>query len=322
VRAAARLKRRRRLTLIVVSAALVAAGTTFYLTTSRESDAAALSSNDETTVTTVPREEPQTGWTVVGRGRKGVFSDKKQVTVGGINFLAARFRKTTTKLSWHPGLEDPPNVHQLLPGMTTAIDFAGQDGLDGVLGAFNGAFKLSAGAGGLKVRSAVLAPFKPGFATIAIDKDGQVAMWAGVAYQAPAGFTGVVFRQNLQFLVEGGKVSTSAKNPSQSLWGATLGAEARQSRTGVGLDSSGNLVYVATMAKCLPAELAQAMVQAGLVKGMELDINPYWPILGMTPRPVHQPVGGFTVTLPGSQHSPHVFVEGWIRDFFVVTARR
>ncbi|NBV25845.1 MAG: hypothetical protein EBR99_00790 [Actinobacteria bacterium] len=202
------------------------------------------------------------------------------------------------------------------------MEFTGQEGLDGVLGAFNGAFKLSAGAGGLKVRSAVLAPFKPGFATIAIDKDGQVAMWSGAAYQAPAGFAGVVFRQNLQFLVERGSVSVQAKNPSQSLWGATLGAEARQSRTGVGLDSSGNLVYVATMAKCLPAELAQAMVQAGLDKGMELDINPHWPILGMTPRPVHQPVGGFTVTLPGSQHSPFVFVEGWIRDFFVVTARR
>ncbi len=306
----------------MVSAALVAAGTTFYVTTSRESADAALSSNDETTVTTVPKEAPEAGWTVVGRGRNGVFSDKKQVTVSGITFLAARFRKATTKLSWHPGSEDPPNAQKLLSGMSNKIDFTGQEGLDGVLGAFNGAFKLSAGAGGLKVRSAVLAPFKPGFATIAIDKDGAVAMWAGAAFQAPAGFTGVLFRQNLQFLVEGGKVSTLAKNPSQGLWGGTVGAEVRQSRTGVGLDSSGNLVYVATMAKCLPAELAQAMVQAGLVKGMELDINPYWPILGMTPRPVHQPVGGFTVTLPGSQHSPFVFVEGWIRDFFVVTARR
>ena len=319
---AARLKRRRRFTLIVVSAALVAAGTTFYVTTSRESADAALSSNDETTVTTVPKEAPEAGWTVVGRGRNGVFSDKKQVTVSGITFLAARFRKATTKLSWHPGSEDPPNAQKLLSGMSNKIDFTGQEGLDGVLGVFNGAFKLSAGAGGLKVRSAVLAPFKPGFATIAIDKDGAVAMWAGAAFQAPAGFTGVLFRQNLQFLVEGGKVSTLAKNPSQGLWGGTVSAEVRQSRTGVGLDSSGNLVYVATMAKCLPAELAQAMVQAGLVKGMELDINPYWPILGMAPTPNHKPVGGFTVTLPGSQHSPFVFVEGWIRDFFVVTARR
>ena len=322
MRAAARLRRRRRFTLIVVSAALVAAGTTFYVTTSRESADAALSSNEETSTTTMPKEAPQAGWTVVGRGTKGVFSDKKQVTVAGIDFLAARFRKTTTKLSWHPGSEDPPNAQKSLAGMSNKIDFAGQEGLDGVLGAFNGAFKLSAQAGGLKVRSAVLAPFKPGYATIAIDKDGEVAMWAGPAYEAPSGFKGVIFRQNLQFLVEGGKVTTPAKNPSQSLWGATLGAEPRQSRTGVGLDASGNVVYVATMAKCLPLELATAMVQAGLVKGMELDINPYWPILGMAPTPNHKPAGGFSVTLPGSQHSPFVFVEGWIRDFFVVTARR
>ncbi|CAB4873710.1 unannotated protein [freshwater metagenome] len=322
MRAAARLKRRRRLTLIVVSAALVAAGTTFYVTTSRESAGAALSANEEPTVTTVPKEAPEAAWTVVGRGRNGVFSDKKQVTVGGINFLAARFRKATTKLSWHPGSEDPPNASKSLPGMTNKIDFPGQEGHDGVLGAFNGAFKLSADSGGLKVRGEVLAPFKPGYATIAIDADGRVAMWAGAAYQAPKGFVGVVFRQNLQFLVEGSRVTPPAKNPSQGLWGGTVGPVLRQSRTGVGLDGSGNLVYVATMGKCLPLELAQAMVQAGLVKGMELDINPYWPILGMAPKPLHKPAGGFTVTLPGSQHSPFVFVEGWIRDFFVVTAQR
>jgi len=322
VRAAARLRRRRRFTLIVVSAALVAAGTTFYVTTSRESADAALSSNQETTVTTMPKESPQPGWTVVGRGTNGVSSDKKQVTVAGINFLAARFRRTTTKLSWHPGSEDPPNAKQRLVGMTNKIDFAGQEGLDGVLGAFNSAFKLSSQAGGLKVRSDVLAPFKPGYATIAIDADGYVAMWEGAAYQAPNGFKGVVFRQNLQFLVEGGKVTAPAKNPSQGLWGGTVGPVLRQSRTGAGLDADGNLVYVGTMGKCLPSELATAMVQAGLVKGMELDINPYWPILGMAPTPNHRPAGDFSVTLPGSQHSPFVFVEGWIRDFFVVTARR
>jgi len=322
VHAATRRTRRRRLGLIVVSVALVAAGTTFYVATSRGSANAAISSSDESTTTTAPKETPQAGWTVVGHGTQGVFSDKKQVTIGGMTFLAARFRKATTKLSWHPGSEDPPNAQKFLVGMSNRIDFMGQEGLSGVLGAFNGAFKLSSHAGGLKVRSAVLAPFKPGFATISIDAEGQVAMWAGPAYQAPAGFNGVIFRQNLQFLVEGGQVTTPAKNPSQGLWGATVGPVIRQSRTGVGLDGAGNLVYVATMAKCLPSELAQAMVQAGLVKGMELDINPYWPILGMAPTPLHKPVGGFTVTLPGAEHSPHVFIEGWTRDFFVVTARR
>ncbi|MEI8148429.1 MAG: hypothetical protein WCG62_05045, partial [Actinomycetes bacterium] len=92
MRAAARLKRHRRLGLIVVSAAIVAAGATFYVTNSRGSADAAISASDETTVTTVPKEAPQVGWTVVGRGNQGVFSDKKQVTVDGITFLAGRFR--------------------------------------------------------------------------------------------------------------------------------------------------------------------------------------------------------------------------------------
>lgn len=305
----------------MVSAALAAAGTTFYFQGNHNSAGADVVAKDVTT-TTVPKEMPQAGWTVVGTGTRGVFSDKRQIVVGGITFLAARFRSATTKLSWHPGSEDPPNAATQLPGYSNKIAFGGSEGADGVLGAFNGAFKLSSKAGGLKVGEKVLAPFKPGYATIGIDAQGHVAIWAGAAYEQPSGFSGVVFRQNLPFLVSGGQVTPTAKNSSPAIWGDTLGGTVRQSRTGVGLDSSGNVVYVATMAKCLPSELAQAMVTAGLVKGMELDINPYWPILGMAPTPIFKPVGGFSTILPGSEHSPHVFIDGWTRDFFVVTARR
>lgn len=321
MRAARRRNRRQRFGFTVVSVALAVAGTTFYFLGSRGSAGADIVAKDVTT-TTLSRELPQVGWTVVGTGTRGVFSDKRQIVVGGITFLAARFRAATTKISWHPGSEDPPNAAKSLPGLSNKIAFNGAEGLDGVLGAFNGAFKLVSKGGGLKVGEKVLAPFKPGFATFGIDSQGNVAIWTGAAYEQPAGFNGVVFRQNLPLLVAAGQVTPIAKNPSTSIWGDTVGGTPRQSRTGVGLDATGNVVYVATMGKCLPGELAQAMVMAGLVKAMELDINPYWPILGMSPTPIFKPVGGFSTILPGSEHSPHVYIDGWTRDFFVVTARR
>ena len=54
--------------------------------------------------------------------------------------------------------------------------------------------------------------------------------------------------------------------------------------------------------------------------GMELDINPFWPIMGAATSPRHAPAGGYAVQLPGSSHSATVYDTGWIRDFFVALA--
>ena len=277
-----------------------------------------------TTTTTVPAvlEKPEAGWTVVGLGGRGVLSDRKTITVSGVPFTVARFRSLTTRLNWHPGTEDPPNYKAQLPGYSAAVDFSSGPEAEGLVAAFNGAFKLSANAGGLKVGAKVLAPFVKGYGTVAIDADGYVRIFPWNVGRQPSDFAPVIVRQNLPLMVDHGKVTSTAQNSSWTIWGATLHGTVGQSRTALGIDAKGNVIYVAAVKPCLPVSIAQAMVQAGVVTGIELDINPYWPILGMATSPLLKSTGNFGFSLPGSMHNPHVFLDGWIRDFFTVSVRR
>ena len=91
-------------------------------------------------------------------------------------------------------------------------------------------------------------------------------------------------------------------------------------RTGLGVDAQGNLVDVATMDPVDALQLARALVAAGARVGMELDINPAWPIMGAATSPRHAPTGSYAVELAGSEHAATVYDTGWIRDFFVALA--
>ena len=175
---------------------------------------------------------------------------------------------------------------------------------------------------GLKVGDKIVAPFVKGYGTVAIDIDGVVRVFPWNVGRQPANFAPVIVRQNLPLMVDHGKVTAIAQNSSWTIWGATLHGTVGQSRTAMGVDARGNVIYVAAVQPCLPVSLAQAMVQAGIVTGIEMDINPYWPVLGMATSPLLKSTGNFAYSLPGSMHNPRVFLDGWIRDFFTVSVRR
>ena len=103
-------------------------------------------------------------------------------------------------------------------------------------------------------------------------------------------------------------------------WGDPLRHVLTQPRTGLGVDVNGNLIFVASMTGVLPSQVGAALVSAGAVSGMELDMNPYWPIMGAASAPLHTQTGKFTLQLKDSQHSAGVFATGWQRDFFTVMA--
>jgi hypothetical protein len=67
-------------------------------------------------------------------------------------------------------------------------------------------------------------------------------------------------------------------------------------------------------------QLARALISAGAIEAVELDINPFWPILGMSRHRLHHITQRFGFSLPGSKHRPEVLSTGWSRDFFVVMA--
>ena len=273
-----------------------------------------------TTTTTVPPETAQAGWSVESRSARGVMVDFRNVTVNGAVFRVVRFRARTTLLRWHVGSIDPLR-HALAPlDAGPSIDWA-SEGRAGVVAVFNGGFKQAAKAGGAVVDGVTLTPLVKGDMTVVLDRAGHWAMgvWGGVNFP-PLGFAPISYRQNLGPMVLAHHLTVAVASTNFTPWGSPLNNRPLTARTGLGVDGAGNLLYVATMTPVLAPTLAHALVTSGAVTGMELDINPYWPILGGSRSPVHAFGGLFNLQLPYGPHPPSIYETGWQRDFFVVLA--
>ncbi len=272
-----------------------------------------------TTTTTQPKEVAQPGWTVVSRSKRGVLVDAQTIKVGSTVFTAIRLRARTTRLSWHVGSSDPPT--KVLPPLDaqSKVDWA-SEGQAGVVALFNGAFKQAARAGGASVDGLLLEPLVKGNATIVLDRFGHwdIGSWGAPDFP-PKGFKPVAIRQNLSLLVANGQPSAEALHWSVLKWGDYLNHTPAIARTAIGIDAKGNLIYLATMRGALPITISQALVSAGAVTGMELDMNPYWPMLGASSTPLHAP-GSMTLRLPGESRTAATYFYGWQRDFFVAVA--
>ena len=248
------------------------------------------------------------------------MADFRNVSVGPAVFRAVRLRARTTMLRWHVGSIDPPR-HIFVPrDAGPSIDWA-SEGLAGVVAAFNGGFKVAARAGGSIVDGVILAPLVKGMASIALNARGQweMGVWGSAGFPSP-GFDPIAVRQNLAPLVQAGRPTALALAVNQRVWGDPLGGILPEARSGLGVDVNGNLIYVATMHRVLGSDVARALVAAGADFGMELDMNPFWPMVGVASSPLHRPTP-YTWGLPQSENNPTVFNEGWQRDFFVAMSR-
>jgi hypothetical protein len=182
-----------------------------------------------------------------------------------------------------------------------------------LLAAFNGGFKLSAGAGGYEQEGHVAAALRRGVTSLVIDRSGRarIGVWGrGVPARGEAVYS---VRQNLPPLVLGGRPTAGAAD--WGLWGATLGGGEYVARSALGQDAAGHLVYAASMSAS-PADLAVAMARAGVRIAMELDINPEWVQLDVASRPG----GPLRAALRGQNRPADQFLLGWARDFIAVLA--
>jgi hypothetical protein len=275
-------------------------------------------SSAPSTTTTVARERPQAGWAVASASGRGVMADFTTVTVNGARFRVVRMRARTTFLRWHVGLGDPALYARVPVDAGPSVDWP-NEGPAGVVAIFNGGFKQAAQAGGAMADGLTLVAPTTGRMTIALDAAGHWVMGVWGQNLPRVGFHVVSYRQNLAPLVRGGAPTGAASGPVLT-WGSPLGQVPAEPRTGLGVDRQGNLLYVATMQQVLPIQLATALVRAGALNAMELDINPFWPILGVPLVERHHPGVNYAIGLAGSQHSATVYDSGWIRDFFVALA--
>ena len=139
-----------------------------------------------------------------------------------------------------------------------------------LVAAFNGGFKWNDFSGGVLAFGRGFRDLAPGVASLIVYDDGSytVGMWGRDT--DPAKPLAAV-RQNLQLLVDGGAPTGAAGNPGA--WGGSVGGVATM-RSAVGVDRNGSLVWAG--GRLSPADLANALVAAGAMRGMQLDINPDW----------------------------------------------
>jgi hypothetical protein len=177
-----------------------------------------------------------------------------------------------------------------------------------LLAAFNGGFKFSVSAGGWYANQRVGLPLQNGAASLVIYANGTatVGQWGRDVSMSPS-VTEV--RQNLTLLVDHRALTTGAPG----VWGATITHGAFTSRSGVGVDGAGRLIYAGGPGLD-PSALARVLVAAGAVRAMELDINPEWVSLELFNQ------GAFAARLLSSMSAPP-FVTGYWRDFVAAFAR-
>jgi hypothetical protein len=258
--------------------------------------------------TTTPVE--QAGWTPVAVLPLGIAVDERTIAgSAGASVTVIRFNARFVRYDLHVGSQDPPTGNAVIgPDSGPAI---GPDEGPLLLSAFNGGFKMVAGAGGVELNGQVLSPLVPGLASLVIDTDGQarLGVW-GQTVPVPGEQVQSV-RQNLAPLVVGSRPSPSIGNVGA--WGATLGGGAAVPRSALGEDAAGNLLYAGTMS-AVPVDLASALLSAGAVTAMELDINPEW----VQAVVAASPGGPLQTVVPGQYRPADQYQVGWTRDFVTV----
>ncbi|HEX4016112.1 MAG TPA: phosphodiester glycosidase family protein [Frankiaceae bacterium] len=164
-----------------------------------------------------------------------------------------------------------------------------------VAAAFPGGFRTNNSAvgnrGGYYDDGREAEPLRAGAASLVIYKDGTatVGQWGRDAAMSPNVRS---VRQNLDLLVDGGQVNQTCSTDSSPIWGYTIGNDAYVPRTAIGVRADGSLIFVNSPAVSV-CSLGQLLKSAGVVRGMELDINYDWSI-------------GYYFTHDGGQVQSHV----------------
>ena len=183
-----------------------------------------------------------------------------------------------------------------------------------LLATFNSGFKLSDDHGGFVLNGHTYAAMYDGQGTLVGYADGHVDVidWS-YGSTAPAGVS--FARQNLPLIVDEGKPNPNLSNSSE--WGATVGNAVLVWRSGVGVDRYGNLIYAAGEDQTV-GSLARALIRAGAVRAMELDINSYWVSLITYGAPGAEAPSNL---LSGMERPATRYLEPDDRDFFAVYER-
>lgn len=181
---------------------------------------------------------------------------------------------------------------------------------------FNSGFKMNDIDGGFYLDGTAYRPLREGLASAVVDSAGhlRVEQWGRDEAMGPS-ISAV--RQNLALIVDHGAAVEGLDGNSDNRWGSAQNQLQYTQRSALGTTASGDLIYIAGGAMNL-STLARALVDAGAVTGMELDIHS-----GMTMFSSWVPdmsgVLAPTALMPDIQQDPNRYLAPDRRDFFYIT---
>ncbi|HVA08621.1 MAG TPA: phosphodiester glycosidase family protein [Acidimicrobiales bacterium] len=193
---------------------------------------------------------------------------------------------------------------------------------DSLVAAFNAGFIQSESNGGYFTQGRLIDPLRVGAASVVIYRNGNVTLgqWGRDATMTS---DVVSVRQNLDLLVDNGQPAPGINAADTTKWGKTLGSKVFVWRSGLGQTANGALVYVGGPG-LNALDLANLLVRAGAVRGMELDINTDWVNYSIyKPETPKGPASGLNGAelLPTMTGTPaRYFQSWWARDFFTMSA--
>jgi hypothetical protein len=250
---------------------------------------------------------PTSAWTVVAqvRGQPAAWLAQRS----GVTLM--RFDQGLMHLTLHAGSSDGG-----VAGWTYGDEITPRE-IHLLIAAVNGGFKLTYHDVGFSSGGHVAVPLKAGLASIVTYTDGTTDIGAWRAGVPSAGKTVFSVLQNQRLLVDRGVAAASVSDCIIACWGETIGGQTGVARSGVGVAASGQLVWAAGE-QLLPSELASALINAGAVRAIELDINPDWVASYLY---VHHPSGPSAVpVVPGQLGIAGKLLEPYSRDFLAFVA--
>ncbi len=222
-----------------------------------------------------------------------------------------RFDQRLVHLVLHSGSSDGGTI-----GWVHGDSVAGAE-VHRLVAAINGGFKLTYRDVGFASGGRVAVPLKAGLASLVTYSDGStnIGAWdAGVPSRRKTVFSVL---QNQRLLVDHGARAATVSDCVIKCWGGTVELRTRVARSGLGITASGQLVWAAGEV-LTPRGLAEALIGAGAVRAIELDINPWW-VAGYLYR--HGPRGPTPVPLVDGQRGvTGAFLKPYSRDFVTFVA--
>jgi hypothetical protein len=256
-------------------------------------------------------------WTpaVAVRGQTAVWISRVHAFhEAGFTITLLRFDQALVTLALHAGGTQPGGT-----GWHYGDAIRGAESRAAVA-AFNSAFQESYGAGGFEQAGRVGWPLRRGAASVVIYRDGfaDIGRWRRTV--PAAGRSVAAVRQNLGLLIDGGRIAPSVDTCIKKCWGDPLHEQPVVARSALGITPRGDLVWAAGHNLSVRA-LAEALVHKGVIRAMELDINPAWVAGYVFEHSRRHRIPTPIPLVPGQTGIPGEFLAPYFRDFFTVITR-